>query len=174
MLEGVVVVVWWLLLIMLHYRRDCCCWDQQSTPPQRGGRRKVFKNTPGAPHYLYNKAVGDYNRNEIFCIKNVNFWLNISVLFWVCRVSVWDVILRCVARVWQWDSLDRTSRTIWQLTKVTRVILIGTIHWQEQAGKQHTDSLISLGWTRKQIEKVGTTQGIQLKAESRRLPSAAN
>ena len=40
------------------------------TPPQRGGRRKVFKNTPSAPHHLYNIiAVSHYNRYAIFCIK---------------------------------------------------------------------------------------------------------
>ena len=71
--------------------------------------------------------------------KNVNFSRNIYLWCWVCIGTPWDVIWQCVARVSQWDSLDRIPRTIWQLTKVTRVILIGTIQSQEQPDKQHTE-----------------------------------
>ena len=79
-------------------------------------------------------------------VFNWNYNLLFYLLCWVCIGSPWDVILQCVARVSQWDSLARTPRTIWQLTKVTRVILIGTIQWQEQAGKQHTPHLANIFW----------------------------
>ena len=86
---------------------------------------------------------------QYFIKKNINF-SNYHILSLVLSAQSSSLrcylTLHCVARVSQWDSQDRPSRTIWQLTKVTRVILIGTIQSQEQGGKQHKAHLDNIFW----------------------------